>query len=327
MNTFFVRLAYKFMALVLALTVSNGLAVTPSTDEPVVVDDNALLSFVVWGDPQLSTVSGKRQVNFRSACQDLANTEGKLDAFVIVGDIAENGLVSEYRTAADMLNTASDKWCHSMFVPGNHDIRLKVYSEQLRRFADFTDSVNNSVPVNGSHYSYSYEINGYKFIMLGADKTVFEETYFSPEQLQWLESEIASTKDSGKPVFVFNHQPLKDTHGLPQTWNAPEILNLGSMGKQSDRVRKIFEAYGNVIFITGHLHTGTGIFSYEDCGNFKSFNVPTICCNNDHGDESAGQGYIFTVYENKLVARARVFSEGRFVDERCENAVVEIPFN
>lgn len=322
----FTLLAYRVMALMLSLMASWGMISSPSQETPVEVDETAALSFVVWGDPQVSNALFEREANFKAACEDLANTKGQLDALVIVGDIAENGMQSEYDTVRDMLSPASSAFRNFICLEGNHDVRSKIYSRQLRRFQSFNNSVTNAVTMSGDRYNYSYEINGYKFIVMGTDSTQFEESDISKAQLSWLDEEIASTQGTGKPVFVLNHQPLQNTHGLPGTWNAPEFLKAGSVGKQSDDIKAIFEKYDNVIFITGHLHTGIGQYSYEDYGSFKSINVPSVCIKNADGLDGTTQGYVFTVYENKLIARARVFGEGKFVDESVQNAVIEIDF-
>lgn len=318
-------LAYKVMALMMSIMASLGMITSPSQETPIVPDETAALNFVVWGDPQVSNVLFEREKNFKAACEDLSNTRGQLDALVIVGDIAENGMKSEYDTVRDMINTADGSFKNFVCLEGNHDVRNKVYSLQLRRFQTFNNSVSNAVQMSGDHYNYSYEINGYKFIVMGTDTTQFEESDISDRQLSWLESEIASTQGTGKPVFVLNHQPIQNTHGLPGTWNAPEFLKAGSVGKQSDAIKAIFEKYNNVIFITGHLHTGIGQYSYEDYGSWKSINVPSVCINNADGIDGTTQGYIISVYENKLVAKARIFGEGRYVDEGVQNAVIEIP--
>lgn len=320
-------IAYKIMALVMSIMASLGMISTPSQETPITVDETAQLSFAVWGDTQVSNYLFEREANLKASCDDLKNTQGELDALIIVGDIAENGMQSEYASIKDLLNETSGAFKNFMAVEGNHDVRGKAYCVQLKRFTKFNNSVNNAVKMNGDRYYYSYEINGYKFIVLGTESSVFEESYISEAQLKWLDEEISSTQGTGKPVFVLNHQPLQNTHGLPGTWNAPEFLKAGSVGKDSDKIKAIFEKYNNVIFITGHLHTGVGEYTYEDYGSFKSINVPSLCINNADGLDGSTQGYVFTVYEDRLVARARVFGEGRYVDESVENAVFEIPFN
>ena len=81
-----------------------------------------------------------------------------------------------------------------------------------------------------------------------------------------------------------------------------------------------------MIFLTGHLHYGTSEYAFEDCGAFKALSVPTVGVVN-HGDVTAdAQGYVLSVYNDHITARARVFGEGRYVDASVPNACIEIPF-
>lgn len=316
MTRLFPLIAYKVMTVMLSIMSALGMISTPSIDTPVstVDPDTVQMTFAAWGDPQVSNYLYKREARLVSACSDIKNSSVKLDALVIAGDIAENGLESEYRVVAENLNALKDKVDDFIIAYGNHDSRLKAYPLQSKRIMKFHNSVSTKHQLT-DHLYYSAEVKGYKFIVLNNDKTMFEEGYYSPEQLEWLDSEIASTQGSGKPVFVVNHQPLKKSHGLPKTWNAPECLDKGSIGEQSDQIQAIFEKYNNVIFITGHLHMGFGQYTYEDRGSYKLINLPTIGCSNSDGYDADGQGYIFEVYPDRIIARARVFSTGEYMPQ------------
>lgn len=309
-------ISYKAMTAMLCIMTALGLASSPSMETPINVidEESAQLTFIAWADPQISNYMPGRLGTFEAACEDVLNSSVELDALVIAGDIAENGLTSEYNYMAERLvklNTVVDNHVYSY---GNHDIRLKAYCLQSQRLKDFYNGISETYEHEGTLY-YSYEINGYKFVVINSDKTVFEESHYGEEQLAWLDSEIASTQDSGKPVFVLGHQPFQDTHGLPGTWGSPEIFRGGSMGDQNDEVKAIFEKYNNVIFINGHLHTGFGEYTYEDYGSYKSINLPGLCTNNNDGYEEDGQGYVFEVYEDQIIARARVFATGTYLPE------------
>ncbi len=316
MTRLFPLIAYKVMTLMLTIMTSFGMISTPSVETPIapVDPDTVQLTFAAWGDSQVSNYLYEREANFVAACNDVKNSAIKLDALVIAGDIAENGLESEYKFVGEKLAELKDNVNDFIISYGNHDIRLKAFGLQSKRIANFHNDLCSG-KVEKNHLNYTTEINGYKFIVMNSDKSVFEEGWYSDEQLAWLDSEIASTQESGKPVFVVNHQPLKKTHGLPDTWGSPAIFDAGSIGDQSNDVKAIFEKYDNVIYITGHLHTGFGKYTYEDYGSFKSVNLPTIACNNDNGYEADGQGYIFEVYEDRVIGRARVFATGEYLPE------------
>ena len=295
----------------------------PDEAQPIEVDENAKLNFVVWGDCQVSNYMFARECSFQTAIDDIANIKGKLDALVICGDIAENGLESEYRVTADMINSVSDKYEHFIGMPGNHDVRFRRYKTQLRRFSSFLENVDgSSLPVR--NYSYSLKIKGYTFIVMGADRSSFESAYINEEQLAWLECEISKATRDGKPIFVFNHQTLKKTNGLPYTWLGRGKWR-GSVGMQSDEIKKIFERYGNVFFITGHLHFGTSKYSFEDYGAYKALAVQTIGAGN-HGDcSNDAQGFLISVFDDRVEIKARVFGVGRFVEKDVPCSEVIVP--
>ena len=77
---------------------------------------------------------------FQEATIDLENAE-RLDAVVGVGDIAENGLAEEYQLVYDGLKGIEG--CRYISATGNHDIRLRAYSQSTERFYQFIDNLND----------------------------------------------------------------------------------------------------------------------------------------------------------------------------------------
>lgn len=271
---------------------------------------SARLVFAALADPQVSNYLMKRVTVFDAVCEDLANAGEKLDAVVIAGDIAENGLRCEYDYVAEKLQKANAGY----FLPcvGNHDIRLTPHGKTVRVFTEFINRLNsaagNSLKANTLYYKQV--INGCTFLILGSDKTVFEESYFSKNQLNWLDSELTQADKKGTPSFVICHQPLKNNHGLPGTWNSPGN-NAGSVGAQSDELRGIMNRHRNVFYLTGHLHVGYGKFTLENSENFTGVTLPTATLLNKNGDCSdKGLGYVVEVFEDKVVFNARNFAMG-----------------
>lgn len=291
---------------------------------PIELDPKAKLNLIVWADSQISTVSRLRTDRVRAAVSDILRAKSKFDALLLLGDITEYGKRSEYQVLHNLLEPMSDSVRNILAVPGNHDIRLRNFDRQQAKFADFLRSLKNGIAPDGGKYYYSHTIKGYKFIMLGADRAAFEGSYISDEQLRWLDRELQSERGKNQPVFVLNHQPIKNTNGLPVTFLGGGSWR-GSVGNESGKLSAVLRKYPNVVFLTGHLHYCTSAYTYEYCG-FHAISVPTIGVVN-HGDYSKfTQGYIFSVYEDKLIARARVFGEGKYVDEEIPNATIEIQF-
>ena len=301
---------------------NEGIATPPDLD-PIELPEDAILNFIAWGDPQVSSVAPHRAANFTAGCRDLKNMKGKLDAIVLLGDVAEFGRECEYKLASEILNDVGDKFDKFFAVTGNHDIRLRNHKKQMAKFNSFIRSVDGGVVGSDEHYYFSYEIKGCKFIFMGSDYTALEGEFLSREQLKMVDREITDAEKRNMPVFVFNHQTLRDTNGLPEVWTGRPNTR-GSVGFQSDSVLHIFEKHKNTIFVTGHLHYGVCRINYEDCGCFKALSVPTIGATNHGTADMPAQGYIISVFEDRIEIRARIHSQGRYFEEGHVNSFITI---
>ncbi len=322
MSSIFTAFMYKLLVLFISFTSLFGVISGPSTDDPIKSLDaeNVKMTAVLWGDPQVADYMADRHQFTKNAAIDIANSEETIDALVIAGDVTENGKGAEYQLVLDYLAVADNVENH-IFTVGNHDVRLRSYSQVVGTFSEFCKSANEKLDLDELAYQdgklcYSYEVNGYTFVVLGTDKSVFEESYFSDAALNWFDGELNKATADGKPVFVVLHQPLKDTHNVINAWNSADDT-AGTVGAQSDALLGIMNKYENVFLITGHLHMG---FSYEwsihQIGNFTGINLPGIGPNNADGEyNESGTGYIMEVYEDKVVFRARDFAAGKYVPE------------
>ncbi len=318
------QISFKIFTLIITIMYSfNGGLVAPSTAEPIQAKDpkNVNAVFATLADPQVSNYMFGRYQSFQEACIDLENAECEFDAIVGVGDIAENGLLEEYQLVYNEINGLSKRF---IMASGNHDIRLRAYGQSYDRFSNFTNSLNRDESMTENayaegKYAYTEVVNGYKFIVMGSDKMAFEEAYISPEQLEWLDNELATEK--GKPVFVVLHQPLKLTHNLPTTWGNGTNKEAGSVGAQNDEIKAILAKHADdstVILITGHLHAGFSQYSYEQIEGFHSFNVPSFTIENKDGEEGgngSGLTYIIEVYDDEVLFRARNCRTGEWLSK------------
>lgn len=322
MSSAFTAFMYKLLVWFISFTSLFGVMGEPSTDDPIVVNDDAKMSVVLWGDPQVSDYMADRHQYTKNAAIDLSNAQGTFDALVIAGDITENGKGAEYQLVLDYLSVADDKIDNHLMAVGNHDVRLRIYSQTVKAFNEFCNAANESFAENAKFYaddklSYTYDVNGYTFVVLNTDKTEFEESYFSDACLEWFDGELATATAEGKPVFVILHQPLKNTHQVWQAWNSPDDA-AGSVGDQSDALQAIMNKYNNVFLVTGHLHMGLSKdWSIHQIDNFWGINLPGIGPDNADGDyyNESGVGYIMEVYEDKVVFVARDFNLGKYIPE------------
>lgn len=312
---------YKRMIKGLQKVLETGNIPLPDKSEPINAESGADLNFIALGDPQISALSPLRSARVYSAMRDIGHAAGSFDALVIAGDIAEYGARCEYKMMAHLLENVCGKFANIIIVTGNHDVRIRSFEKQVKRFDGFLRSVKNGITHGAEKYWFSYEINGYKFIMLGADSNAFEETYLSDKQLEWLDCELEKC-ENGKPVFVINHQPLKNTNGLPDSWLGKGDRR-GSAGPQSDRLKAIFEKHCGIVYITGHLHYGISAYNFEDYGSYKCISVPTVGVLNHGKNDKLAQGYVFSVKGNRVTAKGRYFCEGRWYGSDTENSVID----
>lgn len=321
MSSGFTAFMYQLLLWFISFTTLFGATIpAPGVEDTIKINEEANITVALWGDTQLSDYDAKRHQYSKNAAIDLSNADGNFDALVIAGDITENGKGAEYQLLLDYLGVAENVDNH-IFTVGNHDVRLRSYSQVVNTFNEFSNAANSRFAENAKFYkdgklSYTYDVNGYTFIVLGTDKVVFEESYISDEALAWFDGELAKATADGKPVFVVVHQPLKETHQVQVSWNSPDD-NAGTIGAQSDVLQEIMNEYNNVFFITGHLHMGFDTtWSIHAIDNFTGVNLPGIGPKNADGDyNESGTGYIMEVYDNKVVFVARDFNTGKYLPD------------
>lgn len=326
LTTLFSKIGYRLMAMLIAVFFAFNPYTAPSADDPIEnsAENHSNMTVALWADPQFSNYIIKRVQYFDAACEDIEKNASDIDALLIAGDIAENGLNCEYQYISEHIENASVK--NYIMAVGNHDVRMKLsYKNTVKRFTKFQNDLNSNIgsdlTIDSLHYTYV--LNGYTFIVMGTDRTEFEESYFNEAQLNWLDENIAEATADGKPVFVVCHQPLKLTHGLPDTWGSP-IDSAGSVGDQSDELYEIMNKYDNVFFITGHLHTGIGKYTYEKIGKVHGINLPSLTINNKDGENNEnGIGFMMEVYDDSVLFRARNFAKGVYEPEYD----ISIPIN
>ena len=278
-----------------------------STDEPIVFEnsENVKLSFAAIADTHLPDRESAEK-NLENAFKDVLNSKERIDALLLAGDIADYGLKKEYDRFFRVFLKYKDKL--KLFVTmGNHDARFF--------FRTASKTINSNIEkmlgieLNEKTY-YSYEINGYTFIVICTEKAVLEKAYISPDQIAFLDKELKRATENGKPCFVMCHQPFAFTHGLPEVWKT------GDMGEQNDEVRAVMEKYKNVFFINGHLHGGVCDYVEEVLNkenNVVSLSIPGYRKENNFGMTDAGVGYLCEVYDKKVIFRARNFLTGKNV--------------
>ena len=275
-----------------------------SKDYPIDFADgkNVRLTFANIADTHLID-NESATINLGNFFEDISSSKSKFDAVLIAGDLSEYGKISEYKRFFDVFDKYKDVF--KLFITmGNHDVRFLFPRNQKI----IMDKVNEYLGINTNGKSfYSYDVKGYKFIVIGTEKRVLEKAYITSEQIAFLDRELKEATKDGKPAFVMCHQAFAFTHGLPEVWKT------GDMGEQNDDVRAVMEKYKNVFFINGHLHGGIfektlEILNKEN--NVISLSVPCYRKENNFGIRDCGVGYYCEVYDEKVIFTARNFVKG-----------------
>lgn len=301
-----VKMFRKIFAVFTALFISLGWLTGPSTENPIQFKDseNVRLSFAAVSDVHVLGES-ITEFRFENLFKDLSNSKEKFDAVVIAGDLTEMGFNCEYETFFKVLDNQTVTK-NLIIATGNHDVRYAYKKNKpiiMNKVEEYL-----GIDTKGESF-YSYDINGYTFIVMGSEKQVFERAYISDRQLAFVDSELKRATAQGRPAFVICHQPLKETHGLPEVWKT------GDLGDQSQDVRDILVKYKNVFYINGHLHDGMYDRSVEKLADgVYSINLPTYGKTNDFGVKDRGIGYYIEVYDNQVIFTGRNFLKGYNVD-------------
>ncbi len=264
--------------------------------------DDVLFSFASIADTHLID-KDSATVNLNNFFVDILNTECKVDAVLMAGDLSEYGKIKEYKRFFGVFDKYKENF--KLFLTmGNHDVRF-LYGRNQKIIMDKVNEYLN-INTNGKSF-YSYDVNGYTVIVIGTEKRVLEKAHITQEQIDFLDKELARATKDGKPAFVMCHQAFQFTHGLPEVWET------GDMGEQSDAVRAVMEKYKNVFFVTGHLHGGVFEKTAEtlnEKNNVQSISIPGYRKKNNFGQTACGVGYYCEVYSDKVIFTARNFVKG-----------------
>ena len=188
----------------------------------------------------------------------------KVDAVMIVGDIADKGLVDELQLVADAWfkvfpdDKAPDgRHVQRLFVYGNHDYEgfryggyaKKIWKDETERARHIlsTDQKANWEKIFHEEYApiMRWDVNGYTFV--GGHWTADKCHQREETGIGGVEEFFAANLrliDPKKPFFYFQHPHPKDTCYGSWAW-----------GHDDGRATRALSAFPNAIAFSGHSHT------------------------------------------------------------------------
>jgi len=230
-----------------------------------------------------------------------------VDAVLIAGDMADNGMVEQMEAVAQAWYAVfpGDKYpdgrpIEKVFVMGNHDYHGYLYGDHAAKL--YPDVVERAKHVLRSDFAarwkrifhedysrfYCKRIKGYSFLGQHWDDGKGMETGhgscdFGAELQAFLDAQ-GKTLDPALPFFYVQHPHPKDTCYGPWAW-----------GHDSGKVTKALSAYPNAIAFSGHSH-----YSLTDersiwQGAFTSVGTSSLRYTGMEYDEHPPAGYENTV--------------------------------
>ena len=330
-----VKIVSLLLSVVMTLSAPLGLIAGKKEARIAHAKEDCRVSFAAISDIHMR---GNFSLIFRGMLElglrDMEKAKDRPDAVVFVGDITDHGDYDQWDAVAKSVSNY-DFTDDLLLVEGNHDT-WGPYSGD-----DYDDPVDGVKPtfiryskaISGRELDEMYFsdiVNGYYLIALGSEED-HTWSYLSDTQLQWFEREMEKAAATGLPIFVFNHQPINGTHGLPFLWNLRDgdPADKGGIGDQSDAVEAILKQYDNVFYISGHIHSGFknadskmkpkyASVEYMENNNGNPvtlINLPSYLYPDMKrgGHIANGCGWVIEVYDDEVLLRARNFAAGTWL--------------
>ena len=278
-------------------------------------DDSRMVVEMI-ADTHLEAKELFRQTFMKAGLRNLARAAHPVDAVVVAGDLtnyADEPSLAKYYQILEEYSPVPVISCagnHDIGHAGDRDV-TDITREEAK--ANYIRYNNEYLGIDAQDTYYSYEVNGYRFIVLGDicfDGGHWDAMDIGEEQMAVLDSELEAAAAEGKPAFVVCHWPVDGINGEQIIWPGSGIdLTVND-------VKSVMEKYDNVFYISGHMHAGIksnavdekyNISCVETVNGVTYINLPTYGLVNSFGDPVFGTGMQLEVYDDQVVIRPRNF--------------------
>ncbi len=282
---------------------------------PEITEDDfvPVLRFVATSDTHIITLGDTgsmriaKMIKSAYAIADADKDYNKLDAVVFSGDITDDGTMFAFATFAATTNE----------VLRNGTQRLGVAAKSHDGNTYGTKSLDIYTEATGQETDFHRIINGYHFI--GISRSSSEDEHYTQAQIDWLDEQLeaAVSDNPEQPVFVFQHEHIKDT-----VYGSYDIDGWGM-----DTFRSTLEKYPQVIDFSGHSHYPANdpraiwqdTFTAINDGGlaYYEFTVDGVnAIHPDNNNDSMTQALVVEVDKNNnVLIRVLDVDQGKFVDE------------
>ena len=180
------------------------------------------------------------QRRLRELFDQIEASEGRPEAIIFTGDLADRGEPEAYDRLREIVEPAAERLgAQVIWVMGNHDERAAFRTHLL-------GEVGTTRPVDRV-----YDVNGLRVITLDSTVPGHHFGEIIPEQLDWLAEELSVEAEHGT-ILAMHHPPL------------PSVLDLAVLVELRDQSALAEVLFGSDVrgILAGHLHySSTGTFA------------------------------------------------------------------
>ena len=289
-----------------------GLFVIPGTPADIADDFVPVMRFVAASDTHVITMGDtgcRRITKMMKQAYALADNDAdynKVDAVVFSGDLTDEGSMTAYAAfGATVKGVLRDE---------TQMLALAAVDSHDGNFYAKADSLGMFTQVTGQQPDYHTVINGYHFIVVSA--CADENAHYLPEQVEWLDAELAAAvaDTPDKPVFVFQHEHITDTVFGSYThegWGVTYFTD-------------VLNKYPQVVDISGHSHYPSndprsiwqGTFTaIGDCGlSYAEFSVDGVNSIHPDGCKTVAQALILEIdADNRILVKVLDITAGEIL--------------
>ncbi len=247
------------------------------------------------------------------AISDADEDYKNLDAVVFSGDITDNGHTDSFYAFAAITDNEIREGTERLAVIAKAHDSYTFRNKSPRVFKEIT----------GQETDFHRVIGGFHFIGVSRSETL---KHYTDKQVEWLDENIAAAvkDDPEKPVFVFQHEHVKDTvYGSSKT-----------DGWGLDVFTDVFSKYPQVVHISGHSHfpandpraVWQGSFTAINDGGLAYFELAVDGKNGQfpEGKDRMSQALIIEVdTDNRVLVKVLDVDEGKIMREFLIDNITE----
>ncbi len=198
-----------------------------------------VMRFVATSDTHIETMGdigckrASATIKTAYAISDADEDYKNLDAVVFSGDLTDHGFGGSFFTFAAITDNEIREGTE----------RLAVVAKSHDSYTLSKNSIKLFTAITGQESDFHRVIRGFHFIGISRSAT-FEQ--YTEEQVKWLDENLAAAvkDDPSKPVFVFQHEHVKNTvYGSSDT-----------DGWGLDVFSQVLSKYPQAVHISGHSH-------------------------------------------------------------------------